>query len=638
MQPKMKSDNYENFGGVNTKASAYLTGPREALAIFNYDFSSIGDLTGRPGTTQYLSATFGSSAFTGLYEYTKTSGYSKIIASNPGQMWLVQDNTRAGISLGDLAATQNIAFLSNRNSYIWPATFGSSDYDFTTFVDHVFFCDGRSFLKYNGSTITFFSNPRPPIDGAVSFTAAVGGGGAVTLGYYYYRYSYLNLRGHVGPGKILSPSDGAQITGVSKVITIDAGSVFRYAGFGITALYIYKAYSQSTAPTSDADYFLHKIAGWSDGIIIDNSSGGDLSEDGELMSNYVVPWEGASYSGGFLSHLLYQYAVQAPKFIEVYKNQMFMGGFTLTPSTVWFSDVGDPEGIDPDFNFEVRTDDGDRVTNLQSYGNRLLIFKELSFHELLGDSPENFSLREVSLQYGCINNKTSCVWSDRCWFLDRKGICEYTGGIPSVVSNKIDNIFDRMNLSVARQTAEMRFMKNRNEVWISIPVDGSSVNNLLLIYDINIEAWAFWDGINIAVMAKMIGRNSSETSFFGDYQNRLNTFGSSLMGDNGSGFTSMVKFRYEHPEGQSVEKIFRRLFVNAESVTSRATLPIETRLRANYGSSYQVAASLVLTKFQNYENFGISSKSLSVEISHFSATDSMRLHGYALEHRFQRNT
>lgn len=631
----MKSDNYQNLGGINRKASSYLTGPTEVLDLFNFDFSTVGDLTGRPGSTQYYGTTFSGSLITGLFEFANLSGSSHIAITNIGGFWLASNTTVIGVSTGNLGTTQSVKFnVPSTQVQVKGTTFGANYYDMAAFVDHLFLCDGRVFLKYNGSSFYMYSTPYVAWDlnnfGNTANVTALG----MTAGIYSYKLAYMNNRGLIG-----NADSGHDFNvGTSQIVAFNP--TFMYTGFGITAIVMYRSYGQSAA---SSDYFQQAIfpvgtTAWVDGSRTNPDGVADLSPPPQ----YIQPWVGFSNRSNLIiisgDVYYYDWMQYAPSFLEVFKNQLFMSGFSNAPSEVWFSDEGEPEGINPDFSFELRTDDGDHVTAMQSYLSRLVVWKELSMHELVGDNPENFSVREVSTEYGCLNNRCVAVFHNLCWFLDRKGIAEYTGNLPQIVSTKIEYIFQRMNLAAAKTTAQMIFMKNRNEVWTLIPVDGSSVNNLIVVYDIVAQSYAFWDGPKFSVMAKMIAREGVETSFAGDYLGRVNVFGTSLMGDNGSGFTSLIKSRYEAPSGQSVENIFRRLFVNADSLTGQATLSLETRLRANYGSSYQVAASLILSRFQNYENFGISAKSLSVEISHFSATDSIRLHGYVLEHRWQRNT
>ena len=44
-----------------------------------------------------------------------------------------------------------------------------------------------------------------------------------------------------------------------------------------------------------------------------------------------------------------------------------MAGFSAQPSRVYWSNIGEPEGVDPSFFAEFRTNDGDRLTGLKVY-------------------------------------------------------------------------------------------------------------------------------------------------------------------------------------------------------------------------------------------------------------------------------
>lgn len=661
---RIKTDHYENFGGRNTKASKYLTGPREQLELFNFDGSIVGDLSGRPGSTQYFSATFGGSVILGLTEYTKLSGYSKIITAHPGGMWLGQDNSVTGISLGNMANNQTLTYFTNGATFVQSiprATFGINKWDFQTFVDHQFFCDGQNFLKFNGTTQTYWGLPDvmyPDVLGQ-SFAYTISGssvGTEASMGFYYFAFSYINERGFVGPAR-----NGPVVQVGTTARAILLGITFPLTGFGITGMAIYSYYSPTyfpqyitprlldygstfgsivgfAPPRPDTNFrLLTTVATGTTQLLLGSAVYNSYyNSSGDLANEYLPFGQTNVLTFGLTTQVAVSERVINPIATEVFKNHLFW--FCDNSSSAFFSDLGQPEGWQPEWEFEFRTNDGDKLRAQKVYGNRLMFGKELSLHELTGDDAENFNIREVSVDYGILNNNACCTWEGRFWFLDRKGIAEYTGGLPKIVSDKNEDIFKRMNLSVARNSAEMIYMKNRDEVWTLIPIDGSTVNNLLVIYDVKGGGWYFWNGPNISKLAKMIGRMGQETSFYGDYQGRINTFGASYFGDNGQGFTSLVKFKYENPMGNSVEKLFRRAFFDAESMAGNATIAIDLKFRANYGASYQVAASLVLSSFQDEINFGIPAKSLSVEVAHFSATDSLRLHGYALEHRWLRNT
>jgi hypothetical protein len=293
-QEKQKSENYENLGGVNTKASAYLTGPRDALSIYNFDFSIMGDLTGRPGSTQYLSATFGGSIITGLYEFTRLSGFSKIIIGHPGGMWSAQDNSVSGFSISGIAATYSV-FGGNSigndgiNVRVPGVSWGSNQWDFVTFVDNMFMCDGRTFLKYNGSSILHYSLPRCVVD-TINDLGVTGNVGhpMMTAGIYSYAFAWMNDRGFIGPVTNLK---NVTVTGTSSLVWI--GVSFPHSGFGITSMVVYRAYGLSAAST---DYFnLQYFPTGGVTTYLDYWADVDTTGDGTIPNEYDPFMEGSSF-------------------------------------------------------------------------------------------------------------------------------------------------------------------------------------------------------------------------------------------------------------------------------------------------------------------------------------------------------
>lgn len=337
-----------------------------------------------------------------------------------------------------------------------------------------------------------------------------------------------------------------------------------------------------------------------------------------------------------------------PSYLEVYANTLFAAGFSATPSTVWFSDVTEPEGFDPDFNFEVRTNDGDVVTALKSYSTRLCIFKLNSFHVLTGDNPQNYFIQEASDIYGCVNNYCVVTFENTMLFLDSKGIINYNGAsIDDKFSFKVQPFFDRMNIAAARKVARMYYDKIRNQVFISIPVDGAIFNNLTIVYDNALSAWTTYQGFTPTMYATIQGTNLQRYPFYGDGAGRVNMMGPSFMTDNGATVSLYFKSRFMHELGQSVEKQYRRLYLNADPLG--ATLVIPINFYQDYGASIVMSATLALGQFQDRIDYGIPAKSLALEstipgssgIDPFSGvgyTAPVRIYGFTVQERLQRNT
>jgi hypothetical protein len=88
--------------------------------------------------------------------------------------------------------------------------------------------------------------------------------------------------------------------------------------------------------------------------------------------------------------------------------------------------------------------------------------------------------------------------------------------------------------------------------------------------------------------------------------------------------------------GQSVEKMWRRLFMNVLSAAG-ATSIWNIALYANYSSTASVTFLQGGQSFQSRTDFGVSAKAISISFSTATSSDVLQLQGFTIESRFQRN-
>lgn len=575
---KRKTEEYVNLGGINRKASSYATGPQEFLDLRNFDFSVPGALTKRWGSTQYVGATVAGTVG-GLYEYEKLSGFSQLIFTA---------NTNAFSLVGGTPVSFRSGLTNN------------GIFDFLTFVDRLFMTNGSEFFKYDGTAATNYSLPP-----GVGMTFAIGVSTAAGIsGLITFYYGYKNDRGYYGPA-----TQGVTITALSFT-NISFSGFTTPAGYGISALIFYASENNQTQGFQAFEFPVNTAT-----LVVVQAS---LAILGSRLASDAL-WFTA-----------------APTSIEIYNNQLFLAGFSGAQSTVYFSDIGEPESVLPESFFEVRTNDGDKMTNLKSYYTQLLLFKERSFHALSGDDPSNFTLRQISDQYGAISKRAVATFEDKCFFLDRKGIVEFNGANVAIVSDRIEHIFNRMNLSAAATFAIMQHVGRRNEVWTAIPCDGATFNNCIIVYDYQVQAFTVFDGLSPSALTVSRATFSQYFPFFGDYSGRVHNFGESLYSDNGVGMTALFQTRnYNGEMGFSVQKLWRRLFLDTNQQAS-STQTINIDFYVNDGTSMALTRSMGETLFQSRIDFGLSAKSLSFVLSNVSNDSPLKINGFTIEYRFQR--
>jgi len=575
--PKQKSESYNAAGGINIKASLYATATNEQIDILNMDFRAPGALTKRYGSTVLIGASV-AGLVGGLFEFSRLSGASYIVATA---------NTNAyTINTGNFAAFKS-GLLNN------------GIFDFVPFVDRLFMANGQDFFKTDGQNSSFYSLPPGQSSSSFGITAAVGGGLSGTV---IASYGYLNDRGYYGP---VSQGITVSLNGVTF------GSVLYFgmqtpSGYGISALAFYR---------SDI------------GQIIQYGTTQTAAGTATFVDNAPISF--------IRSAPQFLWFTLAPRYLELYNNQLFLGGFSSMLSTVYWSDIGEPEGVLPEFFAEFRTNDGDRVTGLKTFANSVVVTKERSTLLLTGDDPSNFAIAQISDQFGCVSNRAMVSYNNVVEFLDPKGVVQYNGANIQFVSNRVENIFLTMNLAAARDVAQAIHFRDLNEVWWAIPLDGATTLNCVVVFDYLVNAWTVFKGFNPSSLAVVRGMFDKPTVIYGSYSGTVFNFGASLFGDNGAGITSSVQTRFLAPMGQSMEQQFRRLYLNVDPIVG-FTQAIQTNLIPDYGASSAQSYTMYQSPFQSRIEFGLPATALSCQFIHVSASTPLKINGWTVESRFQR--
>lgn len=576
---KVKEESYANLGGINSKVSPYVNGPTEFRDLVNVNFTTPGALTKRSGTSFYLGATV-AGRIASIYEFERLNGASYLIAT---------------------ANTNAYTFNPSGYTAFKTGLLNGGIFDFVTFVDRVFMANGQDFFKFDGTNTTNYGLPAPPAFGLTTVAGGSLAAGVTTT--FYFSYGYLNDAGNYGPG---ASAMAITVSGTATDNTVRFYGLTALSGYGISALAFYRSTPGGNSPV---------------GTTLGAVASTTFDDPGYPLGTFDVP--------------VATYFTLIPKYLEIYNNQLFMAGFSGFLSLAAWSDIGDPETVQPENNAEFRTNDGDKITGLKSYGGALVVTKERSTHIVTGDDPENFLLKEVSDQYGCLSNRAMVVWESKLWFLDSVGIVEFDGANISIISDKIEPLFQTMNVSAARETAAAIHYRDMNEVWFAIPVEGSTKNNCVVVYDYNANAWTTYRGVDISSLAMMKGALSAKSPFFGGYTGSVGFYGASLTADLGQGISCVVDSRYLAQTGQSTQRMYRRFYINIDSVAG-VTQPITINFRQDYGSSIVLTRTMYQAPFQSRIDYGISAKSLQAEIGHFSASLPFRLYGFTFESRFLR--
>lgn len=574
---KLKDETYNINGGINTKVSKYTTERNELLNLRNMHFLTLDAVTKRPGTSLYLGATVGG-RIGGLYEFEKLDGSSYVIATA---------NTNA--------YTVTSTYTSFRSGLL-----NNGIFDFVTFVDRLFMANGQDFFKYDGTNTSAYSLPPGQSTSSYGITGGYTGTAGLS-GIYIAGYGYLNNAGYYGP---VSEGLTVSLNGISYNCLLYYGMTTPQ-GFGISGYALYRS-----------------EAGFLTMFGTTTITGASFVDQSHLSTRSEPP---------------YQHFTLAPKYLEIFNNQLILAGFSSMQSTFYWSDIAEPEGVRPESFAEVRTNDGDRITGTRAYQGELIVTKQYSLHRLSGDNPDNFVLQEITDQYGCLSNRTLTVFNDLLVFLDSKGIVKFNGANIEVISARVEPFINRINVAAAIDNATAIHNRKENEVWFCVPVDGSSINNAILVYDYLADAWTIYDGLRVSSLNVVQGALEADSVLYGGYTGSISFFDDDIESDNGAAFTCTIQTRFVSVLGQSVEEQFRRFYLNLDPILG-ITQGINVNFYSNYGLTAVATFTMYQNPFQSRIDFGIPAKVLSAEIVHSSASLSFKVFGWTVESRYQRAT
>ncbi len=653
--PKSKSENYTNFGGVNQKTSQYITDRNEFLDIKNLDASVVGALSKTWGSTAYSDPLGTSEQITGIGEVFSLLSTFSYFGFGGESFFFGSTNTVLTTTLQNIYLVAPTT-LTNIYTYLFsrgtPGGLIDAPFDFCT-ADYLYMANSSEFLSYRPQTATLipYSLPAPAGPGVTRVGAGSSNGLSIDLfATYSFYFRFIRSDGFLGPlaftnttiptiyGSTNRASFRYSVVPGLPGWVLGGNSVLglTYSYFGISGLIAW------VSPNDGVTYYNYGgiLEPLLTTFIISASyeafNGTYILDPNDLFQgNFFFPdsnYSGFDTAGGV--EILPSISIN-PSCLELFNNQLFMAGFvnnpTYNPSTVVYSNIGDFEKIDPENFFAVRDNDGDIITALKSYFTELVIFKYKSVHVLRGDNPDNFNLSQSTDQYGCVSNNAVCIWEQKLWFLDIKGVAEYNGANTKVISNKYQPVFETMNQEAARKVAMMIHVKEKNEVWTFFPTGTNEFCDTCIVYDYLADFWyqrTVADEVSYAAMIQ--GLYDQPKPFVGNRGGFLTAYGQTYI----ESATCVAKTRYIQTElGHSQQKVFRRLFLDCD--VEGSSTPITINFYSNQSTQAIFTGTMILNQFQNRFDFGISAKDLSIEFI-YSQDSPLRINGYTLEYRFQR--
>ncbi|ROL55630.1 hypothetical protein D9V84_11270, partial [Bacteroidetes/Chlorobi group bacterium Naka2016] len=294
----------------------------------------------------------------------------------------------------------------------------------------------------------------------------------------------------------------------------------------------------------------------------------------------------------------------------VYKDRIYAAGASPNYSTVYFSDISNPEAWNPNSQFDVNANDGDRINTLAVLGDSLLIFKENSIWEIQVDQQNIISFKRLFAQaVGTTSARSLINISNILYFFDRNGVWAIYQKYPELISTKVNPFIWAIQdpYSVVGWA-----WKNKLYLYVgNIQIDGRVFPNVVLVYDTQYNQWIFRTFANPVLSTVSFSKEDKTKSlYFSSLKGEIFEFDKGYLHGE-----EAIEVEYEvpilQPEDPTKRKLFKEILVRLKdsakakpsisvSIDSRdwidlgevdeiyKTFPISTRLGREEGKDLRI--------------------------------------------------
>lgn len=365
------------------------------------------------------------------------------------------------------------------------------------------------------------------------------------------------------------------------LIAMSQGYGYLWNGSEFTSL----SYSGAESAVGETSFPLIGTALWGEtmfdhpmGTFPVNPTSVTLFED---SVNYVIsmngidaPWK---WDGSIITDLAN--APSKGRYPVLHKEKLFCVD-TDEPSTLVWSESFDPEDWPAVNYWDVSKGDGDEITCLLKFVDDLLVFKNRSIHALKGTSLDDFSMHEISAYVGCVGPRAAVVHDLKVYFVSEYGLYASNGmNVLNISEMVIPDTWNDINKTYIEKAAVTAW---GDLIWVSIPYDNSSVNNLVLVYDPKQQSFWPMTGIGVSCYAYYNdGSGEGVQLYGGDPSLGYVVVQDTGHEDNGVAIDAYWKGKYFDMGLPEIEKKARKVYVQDSPDTSEI---VDVSVSLDYGA------------------------------------------------------
>jgi len=294
----------------------------------------------------------------------------------------------------------------------------------------------------------------------------------------------------------------------------------------------------------------------------------------------------------------------------VHNRFLLLSGRKSAPSTIYNSEIDDAEtwsgGVSG--NIPISLGDGQNVEYVDSHTDACTVFKEkskLGLAETFDDSNVmvNFAQKEiVDRSGGCVATGSAQPALNQTYYLSGNGFQSYGAGqnypdkrMTESLSFKLKSVVGRINYA---QYSKITSIYANDIYKCATPLNSSTTNNFMFVYNELYGAWTLYDGINTAGMAIFRDANRIDQEYFVSNSEPKIFKRNKTFSDDGFGYTRIYRsktwrlglkthWRYIDLYGSKVKGKDVKLRVNVDSIYDKELKITDSNLmRSATGSGY----------------------------------------------------
>lgn len=458
---------------VNTLVSSTQIRPDELASGIDIQLIEDGKIQCPRDGQEYFGNSSGSRV-TGLFPYYKSDGTRELLRTSGVNLQVYNPST------GDF---------DNVSGYTYTTTLNT---EAVVAYDRLYLINGTDPITYyDGTSITSFTAISAPSAPTPTRTGTAG----------TYTFSY-KITAVTAVGETTPSSAGSTTLNQS---TLDDTSYMTVTWSAVTNAIGYNVYGRRDGEW----YFMTYLEG--------NTSLTYVDKGQDTPSEAFTPPE-ANSTGGVTG-----------RYIELYKDSLFVYGDPANPSRVYYSGGADKihdftVGSGGGF-IDVSKNDGQLGTGLIPFKNTMIIFKERSVYQFSFTTTGLPQIVQVTNAVGCIAPRSIVAVENDIFFASERGI--FTLGNEAgfsfdvlrtnELSARVRSIFQSINPTYLKNiSAEYATKNNVNYVIFSYTPSGATTNSKALVYDRERLGWIQWTNIQANCWTSWIDSTGATRVLYGD--------------------------------------------------------------------------------------------------------------------------